>query len=85
MEAIKVTQKIHSQTLHIQELERFQGQTVEIIIMSLEQISSPSDITSAQTPRKNAGGMLARYKNIALIEQEAKAWELAVKEKYATR
>ncbi len=82
MEAIKLTQKIHSQTLKIRELEAFQGRTVEVIIIALDR---PPDSRSPRETEKKAGGMLSKYKNTALIEQESTAWELAVQEKYAHR
>ncbi len=82
MEASKLTRKIRSQTSQIAELEQFQGRTVEIIILAPEQ--APGSKSPSQQ-KKTARGMLSKYKNIALWEQESTAWELAVKEKYANR
>ena len=82
MEAIKLTKTIQSHTLQIDELEQFQGQTVEIIILALEQASRVKPLT---TQKKTAGGMLSKYQNVELWEQESSAWERAVKEKYANR
>ncbi len=82
MVAIKLTRTVNSQILHIKELENFRGKTVEIIILAPDQ--SPR-VASSPKQKKNAGGMLSKYKNVALIEQESHAWELAVKEKYANR
>jgi len=82
MEAIKLTKTIRSHTLQISELDQFQGQTVEIIILALEQTPRTKPV---RTQKKSAGGMLSKYKNIELWEQESHAWERAVKEKYANR
>lgn len=85
IEAIKLTKTIESATLTIQELERFQGQTVDIIILatSPQPLSAPRKKTRPR--RKMAGGMLAKYSNPALWDQETTAWERAIEEKYAHR
>ena len=84
MEAIKLRRTIRSSSLHIHDLEQFQGQTVEIIILALEQKPRAKHAIT-QKRKKTAGGMLSKYKNVELWEQESRAWELAVKEKYADR
>ena len=56
--------------------------TIEIIILPLER---PPRAKTAAMHKKNAGGMLSKYKNVKLWEQEASAWERAVKEKYVNR
>lgn len=85
MNAIKVTRTIHSQSLRIKELERFRGKTVEIIILAPDEMP-PSEASLPSRPAKrSAAGILSKYRNPDLIEQEQFAWELAVKEKYAPR
>lgn len=45
----------------------------------------PSTVKTPARKQKNAGGMLAKYRNPSLMEQEEHAWELAVQAKYAHR
>jgi hypothetical protein len=85
MQAVKITRTIRSQTLRIKELEALRGQTVEIIILA-EDDAERHEIRAPSPPaRTSAAGMLSKYRNPKLIEQESLAWELAVKEKYANR
>ena len=79
MNAIKITRKIRSQTLRIQELEQFRGKTVDIIILA------ENDRQPHGEPLRSAAGMLSKYANPTLIEREQDAWERAVREKYADR
>ena len=69
MNAIKITRTIRSQTLRIRELEQFRGKTVDIIILA-ENEPQPHD-----APMQSAAGMLSKYANPALIEQEQHVWE----------
>lgn len=83
MEAIKIKKKIKSSTLVIEELEKFKGREVEIII-----ISPPIKNYAAKGSRKinneiKVGGLLEKYKNPKLISKEKSAWAIAVYEKYA--
>ncbi len=46
---------------------------------------SPENSKKPDKPSQNARGILNKYKNPSLIPEEKKAWEKAVKEKYANR
>ena len=83
MEAIKIKKKIKSSTLVIDELEKFKGREVEIIIIS-PTIKKQSRKSSRKTKTEiKVGGMLEKYKNINLIAKEKTAWAKAVQDKYA--
>ena len=83
MEVIKIKKKIKSSILVIDELEKFKGREVEIII-----ISPPIKKHMEKSSRKikteiKVGGMLEKYKNSRLISKEKTAWAIAVQDKYA--
>lgn len=79
MEAIRIKRRIRTSTLKIKELEKLKGRDVEIIILS-----EPGEIAieyKVKVNQRKIGGILEKYKNPDLLNLEAEAWSLAVKEK----
>lgn len=77
MKQVKINKKIVSTQLDLEELSNWIGKEVEIIIKEKEK-------ETGKTPQqKTAAGILQGYKNENLFDEEKKAWNKVVREKYA--
>lgn len=79
MKTLKVSRKITSPNVRIDELKKWVGKEVDIIIMEKRTASEPDK------KDKSAAGILQQYKNKKLREKESTAWASAAKEKYGNR
>lgn len=75
MEPIKISRKVTSSHLHIDELKQWLGKEVEIVITEKKAVQT-------ETERSTAAGMLASYQDPELMKKEEKAWEKAMQEKH---
>ena len=82
MASIRIKKKITSSTINIKELKKFIGKEVEIIIKEDERHLKNQNMDK---PSKIASGILEKYKNSTLINQEKDTWSQAIKDKYANR
>ncbi len=78
MKSIKVNRKITSSSLEIEELKRFIGKNVEIIVR--EKTEEQNDDT-----KRKAAGMLEAFQDNTKRNEEKNAWKNGVKEKHGTR
>ncbi|MEZ4529163.1 MAG: hypothetical protein R2941_24890 [Desulfobacterales bacterium] len=78
MEAIRHIRKITSGKLMIDNLERFSGTKVEIVIRPVEEATNHPSFAPIRTAR----GRLKKYANPDLIHTEKSAWLTVLKEKY---
>ena len=75
MKTLKIKRKISSTHLQIDELEKWMGKEVDIIIKE-------KDTGSTFSHSKSASGILSAFQNSDLAEEEKESWAKAVKEKY---
>jgi len=75
METIKISRKVTSATLRIDELKKWMGKEVDIII-----VEKKANLSGTETP--SAAGILERYKNTNMKDKEKTAWAMAVQEKH---
>lgn len=75
MESINIIKEINSKVIRIEDLERFIGKTVQIIINPLKE-------NTTDTPSYSLKGSLKKYADLNLIKEEKKAWVKAVRDKY---
>ena len=83
MEAIKIRKRIKSSSLTINDLDRFKGQNVEIIIITDQDTPAKKKIALERTKTKSVAGIFERFKDPIKKAKEENAWSLAVKGKYA--
>jgi hypothetical protein len=76
MKTIKIKRKISSTLIRIKELEKFKGKNVEINLNINE-----TDVEK-RDKGKNLAGIFSQYADGSLLQNEKRAWELAVKEKH---
>ncbi len=76
MEAIRFIQRVESGRAVIDNLEKFTGKKVEIIVVPLDD----SEKKTHRIPAKSARGCLKKYANSELINKEKMAWTMAIKE-----
>jgi hypothetical protein len=75
MRTIKIKRKLKTTLLKIKELEQFKGKNIELEIRVKE-------VADKEIKNNNKiGGILNKYANVNLIQQEKFAWDLAVREK----
>ncbi len=74
MRTVKITRTIRSQTLCLKELEALRGKTVEIIILTEDELETSVTQPKPNTRRTNAAGMLSAYRNPKLIAKESQVW-----------
>lgn len=79
MKTLKVSRKITSANLRIEELKKWLGKEVEIIIVEKEPVSKK------EAEPSSVAGILERFKNPDLMEKEETGWTIAVEEKYGNR
>ena len=79
MEALRYIQTVESKKIVIDNLDKFLGKKVEIIIIPFQEIVKPKNV---KKPVRSAYGRLKEYANPELRKKEHLAWEMAVKEKY---
>ncbi|MCX7093132.1 MAG: hypothetical protein NTY50_06760 [Methylobacter sp.] len=77
MEAIREIQTVENGKVHLQLPKQFWGQKVEIIVLAMPQLDTPSPVQ-----KKSLRGALKHYANPELIAKEQDAWQEAVSEKY---
>jgi hypothetical protein len=83
MDAIKIRKRIKSSSLTINNLDKFKGKDVEIIIITDQEIIDKNNLSKERIKTKRVAGILEQYKNPLKREKEEIAWGLAVKGKYA--
>ncbi len=83
MEAVRSIQTVTSDSLVIEDVGRYRGQQVEIIILPLEQTQELEKPKSPDIARVR--GYFHKYANPSSIEHEKDAWKEAMKEKHAIR
>jgi len=83
MEAIKIRKRIKSSSLTINDLDKFKGKEVEIIIITDQKTFSKNEQSKKRIHTKRVAGILEKYKDPSKKAKEDIAWGLAVKGKYA--
>ncbi|MCC5908332.1 MAG: hypothetical protein JJU13_19100 [Balneolaceae bacterium] len=78
MKTLRINRKIESTNLHIEELNKWLGKEVDIIIKE----KHPSASDSSDMSLFPAAGILTGYKNNDLIDREKSGWIKAIKEKH---
>jgi len=83
MEAIKIKRRIKTTSLTINNLDKFKGKDVEIIIITDQDVRDNKVLAGKTIKIKRVAGILERYKDPLKRAKEEIAWSLAVKGKYA--
>lgn len=78
MEAIKIIEKVTSDSITIKNLSRYKGKKVEIIILPIEE-----EIKKTKK-YKSVKGIFKKYANPDLRKKEKEAFTMAMKEKHGT-
>ncbi|PIQ09952.1 MAG: hypothetical protein COW71_04540 [Ignavibacteriales bacterium CG18_big_fil_WC_8_21_14_2_50_31_20] len=78
METIKIKRRVKSTLLKIKELEQFKDKNIELEIRVREIGKNLSSLSS-----KSLAGALGKYADPSLIDEENRAWELAIRENNA--
>jgi len=81
MAEIRSRRVINSETITIKELNKFFGKEVDILVTTRGKAIRRRQIAL----KKPAAGMLGKYKNKELINNESDIWAVVMKEKYANR
>lgn len=74
MDTLKINRKIDSTHLQIDELKKWMGKEVDIIIREKSSIS--------KSAKSSAAGLLSNFKDTNLIDTEKNGWAKAVREKH---
>ena len=83
MEAIRIRKRIKSSSITINDLEKFKGKDVEILIITDQEMLDENTISGKKIKTKRVAGILEQYKSPLKRTKEKTAWDLAVEGKYA--
>jgi hypothetical protein len=83
MEAIRIRKRIKSSSITINDLGKFKGKDVEILIITDQEMLDEKTISGKRIKTKRVAGILEPYKSPLKRTKEKTAWGLAVEGKYA--
>jgi hypothetical protein len=83
MEAIRIRKRIKSSSITINDLDKFKGKDVEILIITDQEMLDENTISGKKIKTKRVAGILEQYKSPLKRTKEKTAWGLAVEGKYA--